>query len=76
MNNAKRNLYIDGKWMAAASKAEFPVYNPATGDVWGKVADAARADAKAAIAAAGEAQPAWARMSHSQRARLLSDTAE
>src|SRR5262245_42766317 len=68
----KRTLYINGEWVNAKDKSEFPVYNPATGEVWAKVADAARSDASAAIAAASEAQPSWAAMPHSQRARLLS----
>lgn len=68
----KRTLYINGEWVNAKDKAEFPVYNPATGEVWAKVADAARSDASAAIAAASGAQPSWAAMPHSQRARLLS----
>src|SRR5262245_26157714 len=76
MGNEKRNLYINGNWVAATGNAEFPVYNPATGEVCGKVADATRSDATAAIAAASEAQPAWARMPHSQRARLLSKAAD
>src|SRR5262245_58579959 len=76
MAGDKRSLFINGEWVSAASKAEFPVYNPATGDVWTQVADAGRADAAAAIAAAKAAQPAWAAMSHSQRAKLLSKAAD
>jgi aldehyde dehydrogenase (NAD+) len=76
MASGKRNLYINGEWVTPNSNAMFPVYNPATGDVWAKVADGGRADAAAAIAAANEAQPAWARMSHTQRARLLSKAAD
>ena len=56
--------------------AQFPVYNPSTGEVWTKVADASRADAAAAIAAAEAAQPAWAALAHSERARLLSKAAD
>lgn len=71
MGSNRRNLYINGAWVDAAGGAEFPVYNPSTGDVWSNVADGSRADAKAAIEAAREAQPAWAGMSHSERARIL-----
>jgi len=67
----KRNLFINGTWVDAANGAEFPVYNPSTGDVWSQVADASRADAQAAIAAAQEAFPAWSAMAHSARARIL-----
>ena len=71
MGSDRRNLYINGAWVDATGGAQFPVYNPSTGEVWSNVADASRADAKAAIEAASEAQPAWAAVSHSERARIL-----
>jgi aldehyde dehydrogenase (NAD+) len=76
MGSNNRNLYIDGQWIAASKNAEFPVYNPATGEIWTNVADATRADAAAAIAAAEAAQPGWAALPHSERARLLSKAAD
>ena len=76
MGNNNRNLYINGQWVGANESAQFPVYNPSTGEVWSKVADASRADAAAAIAAAEAAQPAWAALPHSERARLLSKAAD
>ena len=72
----KRDLFINGQWVAAKSKATFPVYNPSTGEVWSNVADASRGDAAAAIEAAAAAQPAWAALPHSERARLLSKVAD
>ena len=72
----KRDLYIGGQWQAAAGKKTFPVYNPSNGEVWTRVADAGREDAKRAIEAAQEAQPAWAALPHSERARLLSKVAD
>jgi aldehyde dehydrogenase (NAD+) len=72
----KRDLYINGQWLAATNKATFPVYNPSTGETWTKVADAGRSDAAAAIEAAAEAQPAWAALAHSERARLLNKVAD
>ena len=74
--SGKRDLYINGQWVAAKSKATFPVMNPSTGDTWAQVADAARGDAAAAVAAAAAAQPAWAALPHSERARLLSKAAD
>jgi aldehyde dehydrogenase (NAD+) len=68
---SRRNLFINGAWVDAADGAVFPVYNPSTGEVWTKVADASRADAKTAIAAAQGAFPAWSGMSHSARARII-----
>jgi aldehyde dehydrogenase (NAD+) len=76
MGSNHRNLYINGEWKAAENNAQFPVYNPATGEVWTSVADASRADAAAAIAAAATAQGAWAERSHSERARLLVKAAD
>jgi len=74
--SGKRDLFINGQWVAAKNKATFPVYNPSTGEVWANVADAGRSDAQAAIAAAAAAQPAWAALAHSERARLLSKVAD
>src|SRR5712671_1953626 len=74
--SGKRDLYINGQWVAAKNKATFPVYNPSTGEVWAQVADAARSDAAAAVAAAAAAQPAWAALPHSERGRLLSKVAD
>ena len=74
--SGKRDLYINGEWIAAKNKATFPAYNPSTGEVWAQVADAARADAAAAVGAAAAAQPAWAALPHSERARLLSKVAD
>lgn len=74
--SGRRELFINGQWVAAKGKATFPVYNPSTGEVWTNVADAARDDAKAAIEAAAEAQPAWAALSHSARAAMLTKVAD
>src|SRR5687768_729990 len=71
MGSNRRNLFINGEWRDAAGGAVFPVYNPSTGEVWTKVADASRTDAQAAIAAAGEAFPGWSGLSHSARARII-----
>ena len=71
MGSNRRNLFINGQWVDAENGAKFPVYNPSTGEVWGQVADASRADARAAIAAAKDAFPAWSGMSHSARARII-----
>jgi acyl-CoA reductase-like NAD-dependent aldehyde dehydrogenase len=72
----KRDLYINGQWQAASGKKTFPVYNPANGEVWTRMADASRDDAKRAVEAAAEAQPAWAALPHSERARLLTKAAD
>ena len=71
MGSNRRNLFINGEWVNAQGGAEFPVYNPSTGEIWTSVADASRADARAAIAAAEAAYPKWSGMSHSARARII-----
>ncbi len=71
MGSNRRNLFIDGAWMDAADGATFDVFNPSTGEVREKIADASRDDVKTAIAAAEKAFPAWSAMSHSERARIL-----
>jgi len=71
MTSTSGNLYINGKWTAAAGSKKFPVMNPSTGKVFREVADASRADARAAIAAAKAAFPVWSGMNHAQRARIL-----
>jgi aldehyde dehydrogenase (NAD+) len=71
MTSSSGNLYINGAWASAAGGARFPVMNPSTGEVFREVADASRADARAAIDAAAAAFPAWSGMNHAQRARIL-----
>ncbi len=71
MASAEGEIYINGGWTGAANGARFEVMNPSTGEVFREVADASRADARAAIEAAQAAFPAWSGMSHAQRARIL-----
>jgi len=68
-----RNIahWIDGKLFAGTSGNTAPVTNPATGAVTGQVALANVADARAAIAAAGAAFPAWRDTSLSNRTQIL-----
>jgi aldehyde dehydrogenase (NAD+) len=70
MSDTKK-MYINGEWVTASDGATFDVLNPATGAVCHAVADASRADAARAIEAASAAQPEWAAMSHSARARIV-----
>jgi len=68
-----RNIahWIDGKLFAGTSGNTAPVTNPATGAVTGQVALANVADARAAIAAAAAAFPAWRDTSLSNRTQIL-----
>ena len=66
-------LLIDGRWVEAASGKAFPVFNPATGKEMVRVAEADAADVDLAATAARRAFEGgpWARMSPSERGRLL-----
>jgi len=69
----KHRMYIDGKFVNAASGKTFPVYNPATGEVMAQVPEAESEDVDRAVRAARRAFDGgpWAKMSPSQRGRLL-----
>jgi len=69
-------MYINGAWVKAASGMTFDDYNPYTGEVFAKVANASRDDAKLAISAAAEAFPAWAATPPSQKRMYFLKAAE
>jgi succinate-semialdehyde dehydrogenase / glutarate-semialdehyde dehydrogenase len=64
-------VYINGEWVAAASGAEFDVFNPATGEVIGTAPAGDASDATRAINAAAAAQREWASTTAHYRAELL-----
>jgi phenylacetaldehyde dehydrogenase len=66
-------MYIDGKFVAAASGKTFPVYNPATGEVIAHVPEAEQKDVDRAVAAARRAfdDGKWTNLAPSARGRLL-----
>ena len=68
-----RKMFIDGKWVEAASGKTFPSYNPATGEVMAKVAEGDREDIDRAVKAARKAfeSSKWPRMTASQRGQLI-----
>jgi succinate-semialdehyde dehydrogenase/glutarate-semialdehyde dehydrogenase len=66
-----KQLYIGGEWRDAAGARTLPVEDPATGETLCEVADASVDDAKAALAAAHEAQPEWARHPPRERGEIL-----
>ncbi|MDN3556356.1 NAD-dependent succinate-semialdehyde dehydrogenase [Halomonas maura] len=61
--------YVAGQWRDAERR--FPVTDPATGEVLAEVPDLTAEDARAAVAAAEAAWPAWRRQTAKQRAALL-----
>jgi succinate-semialdehyde dehydrogenase/glutarate-semialdehyde dehydrogenase len=64
-------LYIGGEWRDAADGSEFPVDNPATGEVIAQVANGTVADAIAAVDAAASAGPVWAAKTPRERSEIL-----
>jgi vanillin dehydrogenase len=62
-------LFVEGIWRDAAGT--FDDVNPATGEVWRRVADAGADAASNAVEAARAAQPEWAALPHDQRAKVL-----
>jgi len=69
-------MFIAGEWAQAASGQSFDVFNPATGEKIGAVADGGREDAARAIAAARDALAGWSAATAYRRADLLSKAYE
>ncbi len=65
------DLLIGGRWQPAASGATVAVEDPATGATLCEVADGDATDALAALAAAHEAQAAWAATPSRARGEIL-----
>ena len=70
MSTASIQHYINGQISAGESGASQDVFNPATGQVTGRVALASPADVDTAVAAARAAFPAWADTPPIRRARV------
>ena len=68
--DAPTGLFIGGQWSAGRS-GTLPVFNPATEDAIGEVADASPEDALDAVGAAAAALPGWAATPPRQRAECL-----
>ncbi len=64
-------MLINGEWTSAADGRTVAVIDPATGEELTSIADAAPADAMAALDAASTAGPAWAATPPRQRAEIL-----
>src|SRR5271167_1727077 len=68
-----RKMFVNGKWVEAASGKTFPSYNPATGEVLARVAEGDREDIDRAVKAARKAFDSgpWPEMTASERGRLI-----
>jgi acyl-CoA reductase-like NAD-dependent aldehyde dehydrogenase len=71
-----RKYYAGGQWRDAVGGAVFEDYEPYTGEVFARVADAGAAEARIAIEAAAEAFPAWAALAPAEKAKLFYRAAE
>jgi phenylacetaldehyde dehydrogenase len=69
----RTRLLIDGAWVDAADGAEFDVYNPSTGEVFCRVAEAGPEDVDRAVKAARRAfdDGPWRRMSPMDRSKAI-----
>jgi succinate-semialdehyde dehydrogenase/glutarate-semialdehyde dehydrogenase len=65
------DLFIRGQWKTGQRARRIDVLNPATGQLLATVADASPEDAIAAVEAAAEAGPAFARLPPRQRGEIL-----
>jgi succinate-semialdehyde dehydrogenase/glutarate-semialdehyde dehydrogenase len=65
----KSDAYVNGAWVKGAKT--FAVTNPSTGETIADVADLTGADARAAIEAAQDAFPAWAKKTAKERAAIM-----
>ncbi|MGB3602252.1 aldehyde dehydrogenase [Gordonia sp. (in: high G+C Gram-positive bacteria)] len=67
----RRELFIDGQWVAPANGATTDVIEAATENVLGAAASASASDVDAAVDAARRALPGWRGMAISDRAEVL-----
>jgi succinate-semialdehyde dehydrogenase / glutarate-semialdehyde dehydrogenase len=64
-------LFIGGEWRSAASGATLNVYDPATGELIKTIANGGVEDGAAAMDAAVDAAPGWAKTPPRERAEIL-----
>ncbi|WP_415903994.1 NAD-dependent succinate-semialdehyde dehydrogenase [Neptuniibacter sp. QD48_55] len=63
--------FINGEWVDAKSRAEFPVFNPANGEIISHVADVGEHEAQNAIEAAQISMQDWKLKSPTERSNVL-----
>jgi succinate-semialdehyde dehydrogenase/glutarate-semialdehyde dehydrogenase len=71
LDQVPTDLYIGGEWRAATGGGTLPVEDPATEQTLVEVADGQVDDALAALAAAADAQAAWAASAPRERGEIL-----
>lgn len=63
--------FIGGEWVDASGGETFPVYNPATDEIFAQVAKCTPEDVDKAVKAAAAAAPGWGMTPMSARAKML-----
>jgi succinate-semialdehyde dehydrogenase/glutarate-semialdehyde dehydrogenase len=76
VGSSPTELLVDGEWRPAETGRTLTVEDPASGRTIARVADATAADCRAALEAAGRAQPGWAQAAPRERARVLRRAAD
>jgi succinate-semialdehyde dehydrogenase/glutarate-semialdehyde dehydrogenase len=71
IDSVPTGLFIDGKWVEAASGKRCDVVNPATEQVIASIADGGPEDADRAIDVAARVQDGWARTPPRERSEIL-----
>jgi succinate-semialdehyde dehydrogenase / glutarate-semialdehyde dehydrogenase len=71
LDRVRKDLYIGGQWRKASGGKTLGVEDPSTSRPLAEVADATPEDALAALAAAADAQPAWAATAPRERGEIL-----
>jgi succinate-semialdehyde dehydrogenase/glutarate-semialdehyde dehydrogenase len=71
LTSAPASLYINGEWVPASSGKTFDVFNPADGELLGKVSDADAGDSQRAVDAAAAAFTTFSTTSAYDRAAYL-----
>jgi acyl-CoA reductase-like NAD-dependent aldehyde dehydrogenase len=73
LEGSRLELFIDGRFVAPRAAHRMPSYDPTTGASWYEFAQADATDVDAAVRAANAAfrDPAWRRMTQSDRGKLI-----
>lgn len=73
LQGSRQDLFIDGRFVAPRSGVYVPSYDPTTAEPWYEFAQADAADVDAAVASARAAlvNPAWRRLTQTDRGKLV-----
>ena len=70
----RQQAYIDGQWLEAFDGACQDIFNPANGELIGRVPNLGAEHARQAIVAANKAWPAWRGLIAKERSQILART--